>query len=118
MSCDYYIQRDIVIDYHSTDGTIKQFRINIKKERGYVGFISDENEKGDIIDTEEEYERQLKLRLDNNTYKIILYENDYEYEKNDCKKNDYKKKYKDMINEILSNERCIKIYEDVYAYKK
>lgn len=45
MSCDYYIQHDIVINYYSINGII------------------------------EEYKKQLKLRLDNYIYEIIFYDN-------------------------------------------
>lgn len=109
MYCDYYIQHDVVIDYYSKDGTIKKHTINIMTERGYVGFIDDENE--DNIKIEAEYKRQLQLRLDNNTYKIIFYENG----------NWTMNKYEEIINDILSdldNERYIKIFKNVYAYKK
>lgn len=79
-------------------------------ERGYIGFIDDESD--DNIKVEQEYKRQLKLRIDINTHKIIFYENgEWTIEE----------KYKDRINDILpdlDNERYIKIYKDVYAYKR
>lgn len=113
MDCDYYVQHDIVIDYHSIDGNIKQRRIDIMTQRGYVGFIDDESD--DNIKVEKEYKRQLNLLLDINTYKIIFYEN------GEWTINRYEEKYKDRINDILpdlDNERYIKIYKDVYAYKR
>lgn len=113
MYCDYYIQHDVVIDYYSTDRTIKRHIINIMTERGYVGFIDDENE--DNIKVEAEYKRQLQLKLDNNTYEIIFYEN------GNWTMNKYEEKYKERINDILpdlDNERYIKIFKNVYAYKR
>jgi hypothetical protein len=47
MSCDYYIQHNIVINYYSINKIIEEHRINMMKEYRYVGFISDENKEGD-----------------------------------------------------------------------
>jgi hypothetical protein len=113
MNCDYYIHHDIVIEYYSTDESIKKCRINIMIERGYIGFIDDESD--DNIKVEQEYKKQLKLRIDINTYENIFYEN------GEWTINRYEEKYKDRINDILpdlDNGRYIKIYKDVYAYKR
>jgi hypothetical protein len=112
INCDYYVDHNIIVDYIAPDGNIKQFKIDIMKERGYIA--NEDDDRNEEIDSEHEYKRKLELRMKLNTYQIMFYENGKWIAEH------HKDKYKASLYYILKDlgsEKYIRCYKNVHAYK-
>ena len=77
MSCDYYVEKSLVIDYLSTKGQICKTSIVIKREKCFIN----------LNRNTEQYIEKLQKKMAKKCYIKML------YEKNKWSKPKYQKKY-------------------------
>ena len=104
MSCDYFIQTELIIQYYSKDKKIKTIRTNRLIKKCYLYY--QKNEENDIT-----YEIDKKIK--DNTYQNILYKDE------NWINNLYKKKYKNYIFKSFNDiDKLIKVYENNTAFEE
>jgi len=113
MGCDYYIQTDLVIVYYDNNNALSSTKTNKFLEKGYIMSISDENSYDDYETQSKKHKEEIKLRIKENTYKKML------YEENNWIKKSYEKKYSKEINMICPKiVKLVKVYTDHYAWER
>jgi hypothetical protein len=113
MVCDYYVQSDLVIVYYDNQGTLSTTRTNRILEKGYIFSVADEDSDEDEEIKYKKWKEELKRRVERNTYKKILYDND------NWIKESYEKKYSKELNIICPRMiKIVKVYKDYYAWER
>ena len=84
MSCDYYVEKSLVIDYLSSKGQICKTSIIIKREKCFM----------DSNINPEKYVEKLSKKMKKKSYIKIL------YEKNEWSKSKYQKKYESYLGNM------------------
>ena len=111
MGCDYYTQSELVIEYMDKNGTKNKITTNKHVERGYILSITNSDSDDDFETQNIKYENELKIRIDRNTYKKILYENNFWISSS------YEKRYSPDLKFLCPNmKQLVKIYKNYSAW--
>ena len=76
MSCDYFIQTELVIEFIESNGALSKTITNRMVNRGYISHIPDNDSDDDYETQEKKFNKELEKIINENTYKKMLYEND------------------------------------------
>ena len=113
MGCDYYTQSELVIEYVDDKGARSVTKTGRTLEKGYVFSIPDEDSDDDEETQYQKFKEELTRRINKNTYKKILYENDV------WVKSSYEKKYvKDLKMICPRMVKLVKVYKDYTAWER
>lgn len=113
MGCDYYIQTDLVILYYDDKGSLSTTTTNRMLEKGYIFSIKDDDSEDDEETRYNKLKADLQRRIEKNTYKQIVFEN------NKWVKESYEKKYSKELNILCPMMvKLCKIYKDVNAWER
>ena len=107
MGCDYYTEKQLIIDYISQKGQICKIITNTTRGKGYI------NTKYDSDEDEDEFLKKLEKKINKKTYIKMIYENK-------CwVKDKYQKKYQEKLKKKFPEIKdFIKIYKDSIAWAK
>ena len=113
MGCDYYIQKELVIEYLDKTGKIFALYTDRNIEKGYI-LQSSEHDSDDDEDTSyKKYKEEIERRIKYNTYNKILFEN------GDWVQESYKKKYEQyLLRTYKEIVKIIKIYKKNTAWER
>jgi len=113
MGCDYYVQKELVIEYHDKNGrncTLYTDRI-IKK--GYVFNYKDQDSDDNENTANQKYRAEIERKIKDNTYNKILFEN------NEWIKESYKLKYEtQLVKTYKEIAKILKIYKKTSAWER
>lgn len=113
MGCDYYIQSELVIEYHDKSGRINTIYTNRSVEKGYVFNYQDQDSDDDEDTSYKKFKAEVERRIKNNTYNKMLYEN------GEWAKESYKRKYEDYLFKTYKDiVKIIKIYKKHSAWER
>jgi predicted methyltransferase len=113
MGCDYYIQKEFVIEYECKDGKINTIVTNKTTEKGYIFSFQNEDSDDDMETENNKFYAELERMIDENTYDKILFEND------NWVKETYKKRYQDYLFKTFNQiYKLKKVYKSCYALKR
>jgi hypothetical protein len=112
MSCDYYIQTELIIEYLDKMGRTSFIYTNRNITKGYIySHPHDSRVKSESLDLP--YESEIRKRIRENTYKKVIFDN------NNWTEELYKQKYEALIsNEFNKIDNIIKIYEKLCAWER
>ena len=113
MSCEYYTQSALVINYYNDKGELITITTNITMGKGYIVSIYDEDSDDDLQTEEQKWREQINKVIKNNTYHKILFENDTWIKK--AYENKYLPELKTKCPNLVT---LIKIYKDYTAWEK
>jgi hypothetical protein len=109
MSCDYYIQNELVIEYRDEDGRTNTIYTNRKLQKGYIDQDSSDDDESD----HKKYEAELERRIKKNNYNKILFEN------GKWVKNKYKIKYEPyLMKTFIEIREILKVHKKNIAWKR
>jgi len=115
MTCDYYIQTDLVCEYMDASGKHHTLYTNRKMLKGYIQYDVASEDDDDELDQPTATNRYLVLlteKLNKNTYNKMFYDND------NWQKSRYKKKYEKYLTKVVPiNSSIIKIFKKVKSYE-
>ena len=114
MTCDYYIQTDLVCEYMDTSGKHHTLYTNIKMLKGYIqdDVVSEDKDVLDQTIAKKRYGILLTEKLNKNTYNKIFYSN-YNWQKNR-----YKQKYEKYLTKVVPrNSSIVKIFKKVKSFE-
>jgi hypothetical protein len=113
MGCDYYIQKELVIEYQAKNGKIYTIYTNRTIEKGYIFSYPNEDSDDDKDTSYTKYRDELEKKITENTYDKILFENGRWIEES------YKKKYENYLNETCNNiSKLLKVYKKITAWER
>ena len=111
MVCDYVVESCIVIEYIDDAKTKCKLYINCERVHHYLDELSEDS-------IQENIKREIRMdylnkKIQENTFKKILFENDNWID------NSYKKQYNKICNpKYIKMNKIIKVYKDFKAIKK
>ena len=114
MVCDYVVESCIVIEYIDDAKKKCKLYINCEREYYYLDELAEEN----IQEIQENIKREIRMnylnkKIQENTFKKILFENDSWIDIS------YKKQYNKICNpKYITMSKIIKVYKDFKAIKK
>ena len=114
MTCDYYIQTDLVCEYMDSSGKHHTLYTNRKMLKGYIqdDVASEDEDEFDQPTAKKRYVVLLTDKLNKNTYNKMFYDN------NNWQKHRYKAKYeKYLANIVPRNSSIVKIFKKVKSYE-
>ena len=115
MTCDYYIQTDLVCEYMDASGKHHTLYTNRKMLKGYIQYDVASEDDDDELDQPTATNRYLVLlteKLNKNTYNKMFYDND------NWQKSRYKQKYEKYLTKFVPrNSYIIKIFKKVKSYE-
>jgi len=104
MSCDFYFEQCLIIEYTSLNGHICKILTNKKRERGIIN---------KYVLGSDKYEKKLVKKIAKFSYVKMI------YEKKAWTKDEYQRKYEERIRKWFPEIRdFIKIYKDSIAWPK
>lgn len=107
MGCDYYTEKQLIINYISQKGQICTIITNTIRGKGYIN-VDDYDEDNDV-----EFLKRLEKKINKKTYIKIIYENKFWI------KDKYQKKYEEKLRKKFPEiKEFIKIYRDSIAWAK
>jgi hypothetical protein len=113
MRCDYYIQKELVIEYQAKTGKIHTIYTDRIIQKGFIFNYPDEDSDDDIFTSNKKFQAELKRKIKENTYNKILFKNGKWIEET------YKKKYEKSINETCKDIlHLIKVYKKIIALER
>lgn len=113
MGCDYYIQKELVIEYQATNGKICTIYTNRTIQKGYIFSYPNEDSDDDQDTAYTKYRAELEKKITENTYNKILFENGRWCEQS------YKKKYENCLTETCNNIlKLLKVYKKMAAWER
>ena len=111
MSCDYFIQTELVIEFIESNGALSKTTTNRRVNRGYILHIPDNDSDDDYETQEKKFNKELEKIMSKNTYQKMLYENDR------WVKSSYEKRYlKDISILCPTMIKLIRVYKDISAF--
>ncbi len=115
MTCDYYIQTELVCEYMDSSGKYHTLYTNRKMLNGYIQddvASEDDDDELDHPTAKNRYIVLLTEKLNKHTYNKIFYDND------NWQKHRYKQKYDKYLKHIVPiNSYIIKIFKKVKSYE-
>lgn len=113
MRCDYYIQKELVIEYQSKNGKINTIYTDRTFQKGFIFNYPNEVSDDDIFTANEKYQIELERKIKENTYNKILFKNGKWLEES------YKKKYENSIKETCKDIlQLLKVYKKISASER
>ena len=92
MDCDYYIQKELVIEYQAKTCKIHTIYTNRVVQKGFIFNYPNEVSDDDGNIAHRKYNDELERKIKENTYDKILFKNGKWIEET------YKKKYENALN--------------------
>ncbi len=114
MTCDYYIQTELVCEYMDSSGKHHTLYTNRKMLNGYIqdDVASEDEEDLDQTIAKKRYVVLLTEKLNKNTYNKMFYDND------NWQKPRYKQKYEKYLAKFVPiNSYIVKIFKKVKSYE-
>ena len=105
MSCDYYTQSELVIEFIDEKGCMCKTKTNRLLKKGYVFNIPNKDS--------DDYKKYIEKMIDKNTYKKVLYENETWVKK--LYENRYLQELKMICPRMV---KLIKMYKDYIAWER
>ena len=113
MSCDYYVQSELVIEYIDKQGRTCKTRTNRTLLECYIRDIPEYNVDDEEEIKNEKYKNELEKTIIKNTYKKMLYETEHWI------KDTYEKRYyKKLAGLCPGIIKVIMVYKDYTAWKQ
>jgi len=104
MSCDFYIEKSLIVEYTSLKGYICKIIISKERKKGYIN---------NCLQGSDKYIKKLDKKIAKFSYVKMI------YEKKNWIKEKYIAKYEDKIKKWFPEIRdFIKIYKDSTAWAK
>ena len=100
MSCDYYIQKDLVIEYQCKNGRINTIYTDRNIIKGYI-----------FKDPHTKYEDEIKKKIYENTFDEILFKNDEWVKEKSIYKEYLIKNFKEIV-------KLVKVYRKTSAWER
>jgi hypothetical protein len=109
MTCDYYIQKEIVFEYLAKNCKIYTIYTDRTIKKGFVFSYPNEG-SDDLITSNKTFQDELERKIKENTYDKILFKNGKWLDKV------YKKKYENYLNEICRDfSQLLRVYKKITA---
>jgi hypothetical protein len=113
MGCDYYIQKELVIEYQAKNGKFNTIYTNRIIQKGFIFSYPDEDSDDDFTTADTKYKAELERKIRENTYDKILFKNGKWIEES------YIKKYENSINETCKDIlQLLKVYKKHTAWER
>jgi hypothetical protein len=100
MNCDYYIQKDLVIEYQGKNGRINTIYTDRNIIKGYI-----------FKDIHTKYEDEIKKKIYENTFDEILFKNDEWVKEKSIYKEYLIKNFKEIV-------KLVKVYRKTSAWER
>jgi len=112
MKCQYYIQKEIVIEYQAKNGKINTIYTNRRVQKGFIFNYPDQDSRDDFITAHWKFKVELERKIKENTYDKILFKNGKWVEES------YKKEYENTLNETCTDIlQLLKVYKKMTAWE-
>lgn len=113
MGCDYYIQKELVIEYQAKNGKIYTIYTDRVVQKGFIFNYPNEDSDDDMVTANKKYNDELQKKIQENTYNKILFKNGKWVEET------YKKKYENSLNETCKDIlQLLKVYKKHTAWER
>jgi hypothetical protein len=109
MRCEYYIQKEIVIEYLAKNCKIYTVYTNRTVKKGFVFSYPNEG-SDDLVTTNQTSQDELERKIKENTYDKILFKNGKWINET------YRKMYENYLNDICSDfSQLLRVYKKITA---
>lgn len=113
MGCDYYIQKELVIEYRTKNNSINTIYTNRKLEKGYILYYPNQLPDDDDDTDHNKYKAELDRQIEKKTYNKILFEN------GKWVRRKYKIKYEAYLMKTFGEiSEILKVYKKNIAWEK
>jgi hypothetical protein len=113
MTCEYYIQTELVIEYLDKFGRKSVVYTDRTIKKRYIFTYSDYNSDDDNESANKKINEEIQRKIAKNTYDKIIFDNDT------WSKESYKKRYQALFKrEFKEIDNIKKIYKKNIAWKK
>jgi hypothetical protein len=113
MTCHYYIQKELIIEYQAKNGKIYTIYTDRTIQKGFIFSYPNEDSDDDSVTANRKFRLELQKKIKENTYDKILFKNGRWIEES------YKKKYEKSLQETCSDIlQLLKVYKKLTAYEK